>query len=213
MDQCCHGVYDLDELSDDYTMYQESSTLDNHAVTTRFFSLQRTSLIFLFSTFFIFACSPLPQIVEQKYLVKGDGLNQLNEYIGHPKKGDIVKFSMKAHVKSTGKEFEDTHFQMLLVSIEIGSDYDKGVNASPIKWSKGLAMAAEGMLLGDECVLEVKSDYAFGASGQKGSFGTVGPNEDVVLTVALRQINGHRRKFKEMSFCQMLMKCNWGSMM
>ena len=140
-------------------------------------------------------------------------MNQLKEYIGHPKKGDIVKFSMKARVKSTGKEIEDTHFLMLLVSFEIGSDYDEGVNASPIKWTKGLAMAAEGMVLGDECELEVKSDYAFGPSGQKCNHGTVGPNEDVVLTVALRQINHHRRNFKEMSLCEMIMKCNWGSMM
>ena len=140
-------------------------------------------------------------------------MNQLGEYIGNPKKGDIVKLMLKGRVKSTGKEFEDTHRLMLMIPIEIGSDYDAGVNVSPISWTKGLAMAAEGMVLGDECELEIKSDYAYGAQGKKCNFGTVGPNEDIILTVVLRKINNHHRYHKEMSFCEMLMKCNWGSMM
>ena len=45
-------------------------------------------------------------------------------------------------------------------------------------------MAADGKLLGDKKMLEFQSDCAFGASGQKGGCSTMGPNEDVVLTVA-----------------------------
>lgn len=148
---------------------------------------------------------PLKKIpFPQKVLVKGDGMNQLDEYIGHPKKGDIVKVSFKGHVKSTGKEFEDTYNLLTLVPIEIGSDYDAASNASTIKWTKGLAMAVEGMVLGDECELVVKSDYAFGVKGKKCNFGTVGPNEDVIFTVALRHINHHHRKIKTVKVC-----CNW----
>ena len=152
-------------------------------------------------------------LLSQKVLKKGDGMNQLKEYIGYPKEGDVVKLSLKGRVKSTGKEFDDTHFLMLLIPIEIGSDYTLGVDATPISWTRGLAMATEGMLLGDHCELEIRSDYAYGTAGKKCNHGSVGPGEDIVVTVEVRQINHHRRNFKEPSCCEMMMKCNWGSMM
>uniref|UniRef100_A0A7S2ML66 peptidylprolyl isomerase n=1 Tax=Helicotheca tamesis TaxID=374047 RepID=A0A7S2ML66_9STRA len=146
----------------------------------------------------------------KKVVKKGDGLSQLDEYIGHPKKGDIVQIMMNAKVESTGKELEDTYFDMRFISIEIGSDYNAGVNLSPYSWTKGLAMALEGMVLGDECLLHIKSDYAYGAEGKKCKLGTVGPNEDIMVKVSLRKINGHHRKIAEQSCCELFMKCNWG---
>jgi hypothetical protein len=70
----------------------------------------------------------------------------------------------------------------------------QAITSSDVTWTTGLAEAAKTMLLGEKCVVTIQADYAYGSAGHKGSYGKVPPNEVVVLTCELIEINNHRRK-------------------
>jgi hypothetical protein len=50
------------------------------------------------------------------------------------------------------------------------------------------------MSLGEKSVVTIEADYAYGSAGHQSSYGKVPPNEAVVLTCELMQINTHRRE-------------------
>ena len=83
-----------------------------------------------------------------------------------------------------GKEFEDTYHRGKPAAFKLGSGH-----AFP-----GLEEGIKGMELGDEARLEITSDDAYGSKGFDGGFVPVPPNTDIVVEVALMQINQSMRK-------------------
>jgi FKBP-type peptidyl-prolyl cis-trans isomerase len=123
---------------------------------------------------------------------EGTGVDQTGNVHGPPGKEDWVKIHYKGRVKSSGKEFEDTYHRETPAHFQMKNGAN-GITAN-VTWTKGLAAAAETMLLGEKCIVTIQADYAYGSVGHRSNYGKVPPNEDVVLTCELMQINTDRRE-------------------
>jgi len=114
----------------------------------------------------------------------GDGQN-------FPQKGDKLKMHYTGTLKEGGKQFDSSRDRGDLFEFTIGvGQVIKG-------WDEGVVQ----MSLGERAILDISSDFGYGASGAGGD---IPPNADLKFDVRLVAINGkqsfyseeHREKFE-----------------
>jgi FKBP-type peptidyl-prolyl cis-trans isomerase len=145
---------------------------------------------------------PTKRRCAQTVLREGNGVDQLGSVHGPPGEGDWVKIHYEGKVASSGKEFEDTYHRELPAHFQIKKG-ETGIT-DKVTWTTGLAEAVQTMTFGEKCVVTIEADSAYGSAGHGSNYGKVPPNEDVVLTCELMQINTFRREQPKDDSC-----CIW----
>jgi FK506-binding protein 1 len=107
--------------------------------------------------------------VTKKVLAAGDGTT-------FPKTGDKLTMHYTGTLKSNGSKFD--------------SSKDRG---KPFQFTIGIGQVIKGwdegvmqMSLGEKCVLDITSDFGYGA---RGAGGVIPPNADLLFEVELLKIN------------------------
>eukprot|EP00468_Gymnochlora_sp_CCMP2014_P008055 CAMPEP_0167756050 /NCGR_PEP_ID=MMETSP0110_2-20121227/9163_1 /TAXON_ID=629695 /ORGANISM="Gymnochlora sp., Strain CCMP2014" /LENGTH=178 /DNA_ID=CAMNT_0007642103 /DNA_START=24 /DNA_END=560 /DNA_ORIENTATION=+ len=110
--------------------------------------------------------------VEVKTITKGDGKN-------FPQKGDKLAMHYVGTLKDGGKKFDSSRDRGQLFEFTIGvGQVIKG-------WDEGVMK----MSLGERAILNITSDYGYGA---RGAGAAIPPNADLVFDVELVKINGKK---------------------
>ncbi len=110
--------------------------------------------------------------VEVETKVPGDGKT-------YPKKGDKLSMHYTGTLKSNGKKFDSSRDRGTLFEFTIG------VGQVIRGWDEGIMK----MTLGERAVLNISSDFGYGA---RGAGADIPPNADLVFDVELVKINGKK---------------------